>query len=142
MTINSRSKGARGERELAEFLRGFGIEARRGQQFHGGVDSPDVVCDGLPGFHLECKRVEAGNPYNWLAQSERDAGAKVPLVVHKRNRQDWIVILNLSDFLTYVLRSGQEISPEREGTPNKASISPKTSRTRKRKTKNPDTSES
>lgn len=104
MAINSRAKGARGERELAEFLRGFGIEARRGQQFKGGVDSPDVVCDGLPGFHLECKRVEAGNLYNWLAQSERDAGAKVPLVVHKRNKKDWVVILRLDDFLTYVLR--------------------------------------
>jgi hypothetical protein len=97
--INSRVKGAVGERELAAWLRERGISARRGQQFHGGGDSPDVVAD-LPGVHLECKRVEAGNPYVWLAQAVSDAGPnQIPIVAHRRNRQGWIAVLRLDDLL-------------------------------------------
>lgn len=101
-SINSRAKGARGERELAAFLRERGWEARRGQQFSGSTDSPDVVCD-LPGIHLECKRVEKGQLYDWLAQAQRDAGTKVPLVVHKRNRKEWVAILTFEDFLNLLM---------------------------------------
>lgn len=101
VSINSRNKGKVGELELAEFFRQHGFEARRGQQFHGGGDSPDVVVPGLEDVHVECKRVEAGNPYIWLAQATRDAAAagKVPTVFHRRNREDWIVILPASAFL-------------------------------------------
>lgn len=105
MTINSRSKGKRGELELAKVLRDAGYPgARRGQQFSGGTDSPDVVCPGLSEeFHFECKLVEAGNLYNWLAQAQRDAGDKVPLVAHKKSRKEWVVILTLEDFLNMQL---------------------------------------
>jgi Holliday junction resolvase len=98
--INSREKGCRGEREFADFLRTHGIEARRGQQFAGGGDSPDVRSN-LKGVHLEIKRVEAGNIYKWLEQAEGDAGDKIPIVAHRRNDQDWIIILRADDFLNY-----------------------------------------
>lgn len=71
--MNSRSKGCRGEREFRDVLRAAGFEARRGQQYSGGGDSPDVISN-VPGVHWEVKRVEAGNPYVWLAQAIRDAG--------------------------------------------------------------------
>lgn len=100
--INSRQKGAAGERELANFLKEKGyVTARRGQQFKGGGDSPDVV--GLDGFHIECKRVEAGNLYGWLDQAIRDAGENVPIVVHRKNKRDWVVILRIEDFLPLLL---------------------------------------
>jgi hypothetical protein len=67
------------------------------------------VCPTLPGYHIECKRVEAGNLYNWLAQAKRDAGKKVPVVMHKRNRQEWVAILPLGDFLA-ILRSAEATS--------------------------------
>lgn len=103
--INANAKGKVGERELAEFLRERGYEARRGQQFSGGTDSPDVVCPDLAGIHLECKRVEAGNPYIWLAQAIRDAGAnKIPLVAHRKNHKEWVAILRLDDFLNLFLQ--------------------------------------
>lgn len=98
MPINSRAKGAAGERELAAFLRERGFESRRGQQFSGTPDSPDIT--GLPGVHIECKRVEAGNPYVWLDQAIRDAGAdKTPVVFHRKSRRDWIAVVRLDDFL-------------------------------------------
>lgn len=97
--INSRDKGCRGERELADWLRDRGVEARRGQQHAGGASSPDVIA-ALPGIHLEVKRVEVGSPYGWLRQAIRDAGDRlIPTVFHRRNRQDWIVILRAEDFL-------------------------------------------
>jgi Holliday junction resolvase len=103
--INSRAKGARGELELAAVLKEYGYEARRGQQFSGGSDSPDVVTD-LPGIHIECKRVEAGNLYNWLEQAQRDAKGKTPVVMHRRTRKDWVCILTLEDFLKLTLTLG------------------------------------
>jgi hypothetical protein len=46
--MNSRNKGKRGELEAAHMLTHEGFPARRGQQFSGGTDSPDVVCESLP----------------------------------------------------------------------------------------------
>jgi Holliday junction resolvase len=100
--MNSRDKGKRGELELAAFLREHGFdEARRGQQFHGGGDSPDVV--GVPGWHFECKRIEAGNLYNWLDQAKRDCSPdRLPVVAHRRNGRDWVAILPLTAFMTLI----------------------------------------
>lgn len=106
--INSRQKGAAGERELATYLKDKGYaDARRGQQFHGGADSPDVVCPGITEeFHLEVKRVEAGNPYVWMDQAIRDAVHKTPIVVHRKNKRDWLVVMRLDDFLNMNLLRG------------------------------------
>jgi hypothetical protein len=95
--MNSRQKGARGEREAAAaWVAAVGGSARRGQQFAGGTDSPDVVTSHGK-LHLEVKRTERGNPYVWMEQAVRDSGGKIPLVLHKRNRQDWLVIVRLDD---------------------------------------------
>lgn len=96
--MNSKAKGGRGERELAEVLRQYGFEARRGQQFAGGIDSPDVV--GLPGIHIECKRVEKLNIDNAMEQAIRDSeGKAIPAVFHRRNRRPWMVTMLLEDFM-------------------------------------------
>ena len=98
--INSRNKGAKGERELAKYLSEKGYPSRRGQQFSGGKDSPDVV-SSLP-FHIECKRVERLKIYDSIKQAIRDSqeSEKMPLVVHRKNREEWLAILKLDDLLT------------------------------------------
>jgi len=97
MGKTSREKGKRGERELAEELRKLGIDARRGMQFSGSPDSPDVITS-IDGIHIECKRVEKLHLYPSLQQATNDAGdGKIPLVAHRRNRSPWIVILYLDD---------------------------------------------
>ena len=98
MPINSRTKGKTGELELSkELMRIFGIECRRGQQFAGGTDSPDVV--GLPDvIHPEVKRVEKLNIQAAMQQASRDGGPdKKPVVFHRRNRGDWMVTFLLDD---------------------------------------------
>lgn len=96
--MNSRQKGARGEREFAAYLRARGVEARRGQQHSGSPDSPDVVHD-LPGVHIEVKRVERLAPMEWYAQAVRDAGPEqTPIVAFRRNREDWMVLMSADDY--------------------------------------------
>lgn len=97
--MNSRQKGARGERELAEYLRSYGYEARRGQQYSGANGDADVV--GLPGFHIECKRVEHLDLYGAVEQSARDAkeSAEIPIVCHRKDRREWLVTMKLNDFM-------------------------------------------
>ena len=99
---NSRRKGAVGEREIARYLREHGFaEARRGQQFKGGADSPDVV--GLTGFHIEVKRVERLDLNAAMEQSIRDsAHGEKPLVVHRRNNDYWKVTMRLDDFMEVI----------------------------------------
>lgn len=95
--VHSRNKGAGGERELAkEVARLFHCAARRGQQFCGGPDSPDIVTS-LSGIHLESKRSERFQLYQALEQAIRDAGDKIPVVCHRPNRRPWVAVVRLDD---------------------------------------------
>ena len=98
--MNSRRKGAVGEREIAKYLRDHGYAGKRGQQFKGGSDSPDV--EGLPGFHIEVKRVERLDLQAAMEQSIRDAGDDTPIVVHRRNNDYWKVTMRLDDFIELI----------------------------------------
>ena len=103
----SRNKGKVGERELAhELTRVLGVTARRGVQFHGGPNSPDVIAD-IPDIHIECKRTERFRLYEALEQAVADAGNKVPIVLHRQNRQPWVAVIRLDDLPTLV----QKFSP-------------------------------
>ena len=96
--MNSRNKGKRGELELARVLRGHGFDTRRGQQYCGANGDADVV--GLPGIHIECKRVEALHLWTALSQAKRDAREnELPVVMHRRNNCEWVVIQPLEDWL-------------------------------------------
>ena len=96
--MNSREKGARGERELANILKAHGYDARRGQQFCGKNGDADVV--GLDGIHIECKRVEHLNIDAAMNQSKRDArDGEIPTVFHRKNNRPRLVTMELENFL-------------------------------------------
>ncbi len=103
--MNSCQKGKRGERGWRDELVAHGYNARRGQQFSGSPDSPDVVCDSLPGFHFEVKAVERLNINQAMSQSIDDAGHKIPVVAHKKNRGDWLVTMRASDWFELLARA-------------------------------------
>lgn len=101
--INSKQKGKRGELDFRNLLIEHGFDARRGQQFSGSADSPDVVCDALPSVHFEVKFTEKFNAYDAVAQAKRDAGDfKLPVVAHRRNNHDWLVIMPAQDWLSLI----------------------------------------
>lgn len=98
----SRDKGKRGEREAAhELEKVLGVVARRGQQFAGGVDSPDVV-HSIPGVHIEVKRTEKLCLTAALEQAVADAGDQVPTILHRKNKQPWLAIVRLDDLPRFV----------------------------------------
>ena len=100
MTINSRAKGARGERELASKLREYGYECRRGQQYCGANGDADVV--GLRGIHIECKRVERLDIYSALSKAKVEAKDEdIPVVMHRKNDSKWLATLSLEDFIAF-----------------------------------------
>ncbi len=103
--MNSCQKGKRAERAWRDELIARGYNARRGQQFSGSPDSPDVICPELPGFHFEVKAVERLNLSEAMAQAVNDAGAKTPVVAHKRNRGDWMITMRASDWFKMVERA-------------------------------------
>ena len=96
--MNSRQKGAAGERELAKKLREYGYECRRGQQYCGTNGDADVI--GLPGIHIECKRVERLNIDGAMLQAIRDRReGEDPAVFHRKNNHEWLVTMRLNDWI-------------------------------------------
>jgi Holliday junction resolvase len=92
--INSRAKGARGERAWRDVLRANGFMARRGQQFCGSPDSPDVICEALACLHWEVKNVEKLNIWDALDQARRDAGpSALGVVAFTRNNWPFYVAM-------------------------------------------------
>ncbi len=111
--INSRSKGKRGELEFSEFCREkLGIGARRGQQYNG-IDGEDVVVS-VPNLHFEVKRVQALNVPQAVKQAERDAGVKVPILAHRRDREPWLLTIRAEDLRRFVEIVGDYYESERE----------------------------
>ena len=97
--MNSSRKGADGERELAGILEAEGFQMERGGTESFGT-APDL--SGLPGIHIEVKRVEKLNIFEAMAQAIRDAARfrdGYPAVFHRRNRKPWLVTMLLSDWL-------------------------------------------
>lgn len=92
-------KGANGERELQEILRGRGFDVTRGgSQTYGTI--PDLV--GLPGIHIEVKRQERLDLLDAVRQAETDAARfndGRPAVFHRRNRSPWLVTMTLDEWL-------------------------------------------
>lgn len=96
--MNSKDKGKRGELEAAHLLQEYGYDARRGQQYAGANGDPDVV--GLPGIHIEVKRVEKLNIDEALEQAIRDKREdEIPVVMHRKNRTKWKVTMLFDDWM-------------------------------------------
>jgi len=102
--MNSRQKGKRGELEFAAYLRTFGFDARRGQQFAGSPESPDVVSEAAKqlGLRFEVKRTEQLRIYDAIDQCCRDGMAVLHVVAYRSNRKPWLAIIPMCEFLAYM----------------------------------------
>lgn len=116
---SSQRKGADGERELAELLRGYGYDIRRGGSLSFG-EVPDLMC--MPGIHIEVKRVERLNVDEAMDQAIRDADIfhdGAPTLFHRRNRQPWLVTMRLDDWISLYNRMDNLTTKQR---PNRQKI--------------------
>jgi hypothetical protein len=113
------------ERAWRDDLVAHGYDARRGQQFSGSPDSPDVICAQLSGLHFEVKAVERLNVNEAIAQAVEDAGDKIPIVAHKRNRGEWLVTMRANDWFKMLAKARPASAAavqKVEQTPSKCAI--------------------
>lgn len=99
MAINSKRKGAAGERELAKKLKELGFNARRTAQYNGKETGSLADLVGIDGIHIECKRVEKLNIDTAIEQAIRDCKeGETPMVFHRKNGKSWLVTMKLEDW--------------------------------------------
>lgn len=113
----SRDKGARGEREFAALCREHGYDAQRTAQYKGkNGGEPDVI--GLPGIHVEVKRVERLNLQDAMSQAIADAkDGTAPIVASKRNNCPWMITMLAEDWFEIY----REYEAGRKGTSHESS---------------------
>lgn len=99
MPLNSRAKGAVGERELADHLCRLGLMARRTVQYSGkGGDDADLRIEGLDA-HVECKRTEVIRLDRWLDQVTTDSRGRPWIICTRQSRRPWLVIQTLEHWV-------------------------------------------
>lgn len=109
MGKSQQRKGRGGEIELAGILQDYGYLVEPGEAVSYGR-TPDLV--GLPGVHIECKRVEKLNVSEAMKQSIRDSEKfkdGVPALFHRKNREKWLVTMRLSDWIELYGKGGVDI---------------------------------
>lgn len=118
MGRKSRNKGKRGEREAAKYLSNIlGIPLRRGVQYKGTPDSPDIA--GFERLHPEVKRDERtiGKAlYKALEQAEEESGDATPFVISRRNYHEWVIAVTGSNLLSFVKAVHQLLDEKNDPT--------------------------
>ena len=100
MAVNSRAKGAKGERDLSHKLNEYGFSTRRTVQYNGKADDGQADLVGLKDIHIECKRVERLNLDDAMSQAIHDAkDGEMPSVFHRKNHSEWLVTMRLQDWM-------------------------------------------
>lgn len=97
--MNSRDKGARGERLFAALCHHYGYDAVRRTAQYCGKTGDAADCVGLPGIHIEVKFVEHLNYRKAMEQSIRDSkGNGLPIVASKTSRKEWLITMRADDW--------------------------------------------
>ena len=99
---SNKRKGKVFERECSKMIRARDFDCRRGQQFRGSKDSPDIVSDSLNEFHFECKFKQNLNLWDALEKCLEEAPGKMPTIIWKRDRKIPLVIMDFHDWMDIV----------------------------------------
>lgn len=112
---NSRRKGKAGELEFSRLCRAEGYDVRRTAQYCGKTGEA-ADCIGLPGIHIEVKRVEHLSIDGALGQAKHDAEkagrGDIPIVAHRRNNERWKITMDAADWFALYREweAGRDIS--------------------------------
>ena len=98
MNSNAKGKGA----ESASWPGNSGNTDTTAGAVSNIVELPgDADIVGLPGIHVECKRVERLNLEDAMTQARSDAReGELPAVFHRKNNCEWVVSMTLTDWMT------------------------------------------
>ena len=87
-------------RQAAERRIVVATAADMAQAIFDRITSGEADVTGLPGLHIECKRVEKLNLEAAMEQAVRDARAgERPAVFHRKNRKPWLTTMLSEDFI-------------------------------------------
>lgn len=113
--VNGKKKGAAGEREFANYCKSKGFDTRRTAQYNGKElgSLADVI--GIPGIHIEVKRVEHLNIHDAVKQAKRDNlnHNDIPIVAHRKNNTKWLITMDADDW--FKLFYGIELEGKEDG---------------------------
>ncbi len=99
MSARERNKGARGELEVVEILRGHRPAVTR--NFASGAAGNGDLANGPAGVLIECKRTERFQIRKAWAQASGDAarGGLMPAVATRWNGGPWLAVLELRELV-------------------------------------------
>lgn len=114
---NSIEKGRRAERDAAKLIGstlGPLSSARRGRQYKGTEDSPDIA-DALPGFNVEVKWREKVRLFAWWNKHLGECGGERPALMLTKNREPWLFVIRPEDIphlaASYAATHGTPVYP-------------------------------
>lgn len=99
---NNRERGKRGERDARDAIRSvWGLRGSYRAAQSAGSLSADL--GGTGDLHVEVKLRKSLAVYEFIEQAVRDAkDVKVPVVLMRRDRDEWLVMLRMSDTLRFI----------------------------------------
>jgi hypothetical protein len=78
----------------------FGWDVQRAVQYNGNAGDSDLIIKQVPEIFVECKRVQSLNLSKAMEIAVSQAGKKLPLIFHRKDREEWMVTLPLKDLLS------------------------------------------
>lgn len=99
--MNNRERGKRGERDARDAVREYlGVRgAYRAAQSSGSL-SADL--GGTGDIHFEVKLRKSLAVYEFIEQALRDCKNKVPAVLMRRDRDEWLLMVRLKDAMRFM----------------------------------------
>jgi len=129
----SRRKGGVGEREACRLMEGLttvkwkrsAIQSRRGGREAADIipddeDGSSVIPDEIVALHIEVKRQKQPNLFGALKQAVGDCEgtSRLPMVLARREREEWVVMLRAGDLLR-LARALRQPSKKKKPPPSK-----------------------
>jgi hypothetical protein len=74
------------------------LGTRRAQQFNGAAGHADLMIPQLPKVFPECKLVNKLNLSLTMKVAVEQCRGLIPVVFHRRDREEWMVTVRLSDW--------------------------------------------
>jgi Holliday junction resolvase len=109
---SAKAKGKNFEREIAKIInQQFDSECRRTPCSGALPDWPGDITKlpkEMEDFCIECKKQETLKIWEWVAQAEREAGSKTPVVVFSRNRSKSYAVMEFNDWLNLILEARRD----------------------------------
>lgn len=105
MIKHPKEKGRRLEQHVTELIRGYGFKDAFRTPMSGAIKNvgltADVTSKSFPCF-IECKNQETTKFTKWYHKAENECGAKPPMIIWTKNKENIYSFMLLSDFLTII----------------------------------------